>query len=117
MLLLWKIDKKLEFIIILYTKPRHIKCHIKCHFQKCQWAEKATRILGASGDLKGKKETSAEQQFNGFAFGATQGALQEVHLRSHVEICLLDSDGNQVDADCPKTCAWETFYFVWNSSK
>ena len=86
----------------LYTKPRDFR---KFNFQNCQWAEKATRILGASGDLKGKKETSAEQQFNGFAFGATQGALQEVHLRSHVEICLLDSDGNQVDADCPKTCA------------
>ena len=70
-------------------------------FQNCRWAEKATRILGASGDLRGKKETSAKQQFNGFAFGATQ----EVHLRSHVEICLLDSDGNQIDADCPKTCA------------
>ena len=54
---------------------------------------------------KNPEYRNAEQQFNGFAFGATQGALQEVHLRSHVEICLLDSDGNQVDAECPKTCA------------
>merc|ERR1712003_163598 len=100
------IFKRFKFHMRQFTAfPDDTRNSTGVHFDlvdNCKWTGNAVNVLKAKGELSGQVSDSAEQQFNGFAFGDLKET--EIFLPSHVDMCLLDADGNQVDSACPHAC-------------